>query len=142
VGEGLANFQVVAVAFEAVDALVRQAGHSAGAVGVGGEDRRGVDYPGFTPETNVCDVAKDKDPEQLLSEALRAHAVNAGPPASPGFGLLSGSDLGMASRAETLAEEPVGIVVPRRRLHGGVILLLALVLGLAAGAVAGLATVL
>jgi hypothetical protein len=87
-------------------------------------------------------VGKDRDPEQLLSEALRAQAVNAGPPASPGFGLLSGSDLGMASRAETMAEEPMGPMLPRRRLGGGVILLLALVLGLAAGAVAGLVTVL
>jgi hypothetical protein len=87
-------------------------------------------------------VAKDKDPEQLLSEALRAQAVNAGPPASPGFGLLSGSDLGMASRVETMAEEPVEMVWPRRRFSGWVILLLAIVLGLAAGAVTGLVTVL
>jgi hypothetical protein len=87
-------------------------------------------------------VAKEKDPEQLLAEALRAQAVNAGPPASPGFGLLSGSDLGMASRVETLAEDPVEVVWQRRRLGGGVILLLALVLGLAAGAVVGLVTVL
>jgi hypothetical protein len=90
-------------------------------------------------------VAKDKDPEQLLAEALRAQAAHApsGPPASPGFGLLSGSDLGFAARVETLAEVPVPTVVhQRRRLGGGVILFLALVLGLAAGAVAGLLTVL
>ena len=87
-------------------------------------------------------MAKGKDPEQLLSEALRAQAVNAGPPASPGFGLLSGSDLGMASRVETVADQSVQTVWPRRRLNGWVILVLAVVLGLAAGAVAGLVTVL
>ncbi|MEV4311707.1 hypothetical protein [Actinocrispum sp. NPDC049592] len=87
-------------------------------------------------------MAKEKDPEQLLAEALRAQAVNAGPPASPGFGLLSGSDLGMASRVETMAEEPADMVWPRRRFSGWVILILAVVLGLAAGAVTGLVTVL
>jgi hypothetical protein len=88
-------------------------------------------------------VAKNKDPEQLLAEALRAQAVQhaAGPPASPGFGLLSGDDFGLASRAATMADRPPPVVT-RGRLSGQVILLLALVLGLAAGAVAGLVTVL
>jgi hypothetical protein len=96
--------------------------------------RRGINYLGG--------VAKDRDPEQLLSEALRAQAVQAsGPPASPGFGLLSGNDFGMAARVETTAEPPVPVAT-RARLHGGVILLLALILGLAAGAITGLLTVL
>ncbi|MCE7005276.1 hypothetical protein LWC34_20945 [Kibdelosporangium philippinense] len=91
-------------------------------------------------------MAKDKDPEQLLAEALRAQAVQVtGPPATPGFGLLSGDDLGLASRVQTqaLAEEPyVEIEPPRERLGGWAILLLALVFGLACGAVVGLLTVL
>jgi hypothetical protein len=96
-------------------------------------------------------VAKDKDPEQLLAEALRAQAAQAngtGPPASPGFGLLSGSDLGLAARVTTLAEPTVAELTPagappeRAKFGGGVVLLLALVLGLACGAVVGLLTVL
>jgi hypothetical protein len=90
-------------------------------------------------------VAKDKDPEQLLAEALRAQAAHApgGPPASPGFGLLSGSDHGFASRIETLVEPSVPVNSPRRsRFSGQVVILLAFVLGLACGAVAGLLTVL
>jgi hypothetical protein len=94
---------------------------------------------------NVAFVAKDRDPEQLLAEALRAQAAHAlgGPPASPGFGLLSGSDLGLASRAQTRAKPPLAVLPPRRaRLSGQVVILLAVVLGLACGAVAGLLTVL
>lgn len=88
-------------------------------------------------------MAKEKDPEQLLSEALRAQAVQvSGPPATPGFGLLSGDDLGLAARLQTLAEEPVPVELPRRRLGGWAVLLLALALGVACGAVAGLLTVL
>ncbi len=91
-------------------------------------------------------VAKDKDPEQLLSEALRAQAVQvSGPPATPGYGLLSGDDLGLAARVQTqaLAEDPYETeVLPRQRLGGWSILLLAIVLGLACGAVVGLLTVL
>lgn len=87
-------------------------------------------------------MAKHKDPEQLLSEALRAQAVQAGPPATPGFGLLSGNDLGMAARVQTLVEEQVPAAQPVKRLHGGLVLLVAMALGLACGAVAGLLTVL
>jgi hypothetical protein len=91
---------------------------------------------------SVEKVAKSKDPEQLLSEALRAQAVQAGPPATPGFGLLSGNDLGMASRVQTLVEEQVPAEEPARRLNGGLVLLVAMALGLACGAVAGLLTIL
>ncbi|WP_132110860.1 hypothetical protein [Actinocrispum wychmicini] len=97
-------------------------------------------------------MAKEKDPEELLAQALRAQAAHAPPPyedrpvapgVSPGFGLLSGSDHGLAERIETLAEEPVPYVVGERQRFGvGLVLLLALVLGLAAGAVVGLITVL
>ena len=90
-------------------------------------------------------MAKEKDPEELLAQALRAQAAHApGQAVSPGFGLLSGSDHGLAQRIETTA----GDAVPwepepaRRRLGGWTILLLALVLGLACGAVVGLITVL
>jgi hypothetical protein len=87
-------------------------------------------------------VAKDKDPEQLLAEALRAQAVQAGPPATPGFGLLSGNDLGLAARVQTLMEEQVAAAEPRRPPTGWAMLLVALALGLACGAVAGLVTIL
>ncbi|MET0134237.1 MAG: hypothetical protein ABW215_11655 [Kibdelosporangium sp.] len=86
-----------------------------------------------------------KDPEKLLSDALRAQAAQAngsGPPASPGFGLLSGSDLGLASRARAAVEPVRPVAVPRARYSGVVVLLLAVALGLACGAVAGLLTVL
>ncbi|CAM3434030.1 hypothetical protein KIPE111705_08470 [Kibdelosporangium persicum] len=89
-------------------------------------------------------MAKDKDPEQLLAEALRAQAVQvSGPPATPGYGLLSGDDLGLAARVETqsLADDPVTTDIPRQRLGGWAVLLLALSLGLACGAVIGLVTV-
>jgi hypothetical protein len=92
---------------------------------------------------SVGGVAKERDPEQLLSEALRAQAVQAGPPATPGFGLLSGNDLGLAARVQTLVEEQqVPVEEPVRRLSGGLVLLVAVALGLACGAVAGLLTVL
>jgi ribose/xylose/arabinose/galactoside ABC-type transport system permease subunit len=87
-------------------------------------------------------VARDRDPEQLLSEALRAQAGQAGPPATPGFGLLSGNDLGLASRVQTLVEEQVPATEPPRAVSGWLIVLVALALGLACGAVAGLLTVL
>ena len=87
-------------------------------------------------------MAKEKTPEQLLAEALRAQAVQAGPPATPGFGLLSGDDLGLASRLQTLVEDQVPVAQPPRRLGAGLLLLVAAALGLACGAVAGLLTVL
>lgn len=87
-------------------------------------------------------MARDRDPEQLLAEALRAQAVQAGPPATPGFGLLSGNDLGLAARVQTLVEERVPVAEPERRLTGGLVLLVAIALGLACGAVAGLVTIL
>jgi hypothetical protein len=89
-------------------------------------------------------VAKEKDPEELLAQALRAQAAHApGQAVSPGFGLLSGSDHGLAQRIETTAEDAVPWEPePPWRLGGGTILLLALVLGLACGAVVGLISVL
>ncbi|ONI73495.1 hypothetical protein ALI144C_44055 [Actinosynnema sp. ALI-1.44] len=97
-------------------------------------------------------MAKDKDPELLLSEALRAQAVQTGPPATPGFGLLSGDDLGLAARLQTQAMpddedpdafmEPFPEPLPRRELSGWSVLLVAVALGLACGAVMGLLTVL
>lgn len=91
-------------------------------------------------------MAKDKDPEQLLSEALRAQAVQVnGPAATPGFGLLSGDDLGLAARLRTQAmaeEEALPAQLPRRRLGAWSVVLVAVSLGLACGAVMGLLTVL
>jgi hypothetical protein len=78
------------------------------------------------------------DPEKLLSEALRAQATRAPADATPvGYGLLSGSDLPPALRppdtTQRIAAEP-------RQVPATLILLLALLLGLAAGAVVGLLT--
>ncbi|MBP2322037.1 ribose/xylose/arabinose/galactoside ABC-type transport system permease subunit [Kibdelosporangium banguiense] len=87
-------------------------------------------------------MARERDPEQLLSEALRAQAVQAGPPATPGFGLLSGNDLGLAARVQTLVEEQVEVEQPRGPLSGWAVLVVAVALGLACGAVAGLLTML
>lgn len=79
-----------------------------------------------------------EDPEKLLAEALRAQATRAPADTSPvGYGLLSGSDLPPALRppetTQQIAEEP-------RQVPASLILLLALLLGLAAGAVVGLLT--
>ena len=80
------------------------------------------------------------NPEKLLAEALRAQATRAPADTSPvGYGLLSGSDLPPALRppepTARIAEEP-------RQVPVVLILLLALFLGLAAGAVVGLLTLL
>jgi hypothetical protein len=108
-----------------------------------------------------------EDPERVIAEALRAQAartplpsssvesaeatqINAAPGlglAGSGYGLLSGNDLGLttlppsAPSAETLASE-TSRIEPPRRIPGWSILLLALLLGLAAGAVVGLVTLL
>jgi hypothetical protein len=102
-----------------------------------------------------------EDQERVIAEALRAQAartplpsseatqINAAPGlglAGSGYGLLSGNDLGLtlppsAPSSSTLASE-TNRLQPARRIPGGAILLLALVLGLAAGAVVGLVTLL
>ena len=103
-----------------------------------------------------------EDPERVIAEALRAQAartplpssaeatqVNAAPGfglAGTGYGLLSGSDLAlslptMPGESGTVAAE-THRVEPERRVSIPAILLLAIVLGLAAGAVVGLVTLL
>lgn len=83
-----------------------------------------------------------KDPEKLLSEALRAQATRAPADTSPvGYGLLSGSDLPPALRVPE-AESTHRIVEQARQVPAMLILLLALLLGLASGAVVGLLTLL
>jgi hypothetical protein len=105
------------------------------------------------------------DPERLLAEALRAQAVRTPLPQAAevthntstppggysGYGLLSGSDVGPALTAPPVHQEftvtagtvrSTSRIEPRRRVPVPVILLLAVVLGLAAGAVAGLLTLL
>jgi hypothetical protein len=96
------------------------------------------------------------DPERLVAEALRAHAArtplpereqtgSTGPVVGAGYNLLSGSDMA------PLAEDPPTIRVPRppdrtsrlepeSRVAVGWVVLLALLLGLAAGTVVGLLT--
>ena len=104
------------------------------------------------------------DPERVIAEALRAQAARTPLPsaeatqvhAAPGFGLagsgyglLSGSDLALS--LPTASIQPVESatqasatrrIEPERRVSVGAILLLAVVLGLAAGAVVGLVTLL
>ena len=108
-----------------------------------------------------------EDPERVIAEALRAQAaraplpsastsasaeatqVNAAPGfglAGTGYGLLSGSDLPLSlptvrDESGTVAAE-THRVEPERRVSVLAILLLAIVLGLAAGAVVGLVTLL
>lgn len=79
------------------------------------------------------------DPERLLAEALRAQAAQAPRAGGPEPALLSGADLFSGAdleprpveRTEQLAQEPTPALW---------VLAVALLLGLAAGAVVGLAT--
>ncbi|TVT23490.1 hypothetical protein LWP59_39240 [Amycolatopsis acidiphila] len=100
-----------------------------------------------------------QDPERLLAEALRAQARSAPPGAGraseppatslpPQYGLLSGAD-GNALERERAALEPPTVRHPAVKADGPVlslpahwILLLAVLLGLATGAVIGLITLL
>ena len=102
-----------------------------------------------------------EDPERVIAEALRAQAartplpsaestqVNAAPGfglAGSGYGLLSGSDLALSLPTSPI-ESPTAAtetrrIEPERRVSVGAILLLAIVLGLAGGAVVGLVTLL
>jgi len=101
------------------------------------------------------------DPERLVAEALRAHAARTPLPAGPppeaaegtdpvlgGYGLLSGSGLAMPPRPpeptvrDPFESELTNRIDPEPGIAVGWILLLALLLGLAAGAVVGLVTLL
>lgn len=86
-------------------------------------------------------MSTEDKPEQLLAEALRAKATRAPAGTSPvGYGLLSGSDLGRLAPSAP-ASEPTGrTAAPPSQVHAALVLLLALLLGLAAGAVVGLLT--
>jgi hypothetical protein len=86
-------------------------------------------------------VSTEDKPEQLLAEALRAQATHAPAGTSPvGYGLLSGSDLGRLAPGARPEEPASAAVSPPRQVHAALVLLLALLLGLAAGAVVGLLT--
>ena len=103
------------------------------------------------------------DPERLLAEALRAQAARTPlPPAAvtrypstppggySGYGLLSGTDVDLSPTAPAPEEVTLAAgtirstsrIEPPRRVPVPAILLLAVALGLAAGAVAGLLTLL
>jgi hypothetical protein len=99
-------------------------------------------------------MGADDDPEQLIAEALRAQAArtplptkDAGPVqpasslplASGGYGLLSGNDLRLTDHRPAEPSRTTGSV-PRTSVP--LILLFAVLLGLAAGAVVGLVTLL
>ncbi|MGQ0840323.1 hypothetical protein [Actinokineospora sp.] len=83
----------------------------------------------------------DADPERLLTEALRAQAARAPAPLDAmtapvsGYGLLSGSDLPLTAPATTRFD----VTQPPRAWW---ILVLAVLLGLAAGSLVGLLTLL
>ena len=109
-------------------------------------------------------MAEEKDPEQLIAEALRAHVVRTplpeaatqptrptGPALGGAYGLLSGTDAWGPRRA--VEEEPPTVASPamsspttkiesRPKVGAVWILLFALILGLAAGAVIGLVSLL
>jgi len=117
-------------------------------------------------------VSSGDDPEKLLAEALRAQAASTALPEKAaeqeaatesveerteehpaqvsGYGLLSGSQhLGYTQPEDTEQVDPgqaraaqTARLRSHQRVGVGVILLLALVLGLAAGAVVGLVTLL
>ncbi|MBC6446764.1 hypothetical protein [Actinokineospora xionganensis] len=80
------------------------------------------------------------DPERLLAEALRAQAArtplseSATSPVAQ-FGLLSGSDLPLIAQPE-----PTTRLEPDTRPRVGWVLLIAVLLGLAAGSLVGLLT--
>ncbi|HEX2133347.1 MAG TPA: hypothetical protein VHH15_17500 [Actinophytocola sp.] len=99
------------------------------------------------------------DPERLVAEALRAHAARTPLPApaaepeegtSPvlgSYGLLSGSGVTLPREPEPTLRAPAAAeqtsrVEPEGSIAVGWIVLLALLLGLAAGAVVGLLTLL
>jgi hypothetical protein len=101
-----------------------------------------------------------EDPERLVAEALRAHAARTPLPtpaaepaegASPvlgSYGLLSGSGVELPAADERSAGDELGRaeqtshVEPDVPVALGWVILLALLLGLAAGAVVGLVTLL
>jgi hypothetical protein len=85
-------------------------------------------------------------PVESSGEATQINAAPGLGLAGSGYGLLSGNDLGLtlppsAPAATTLASE-TSRIEPTRRVPGWAILLLALALGLAAGALVGLVTLL
>ena len=101
------------------------------------------------------------DPERLVAEALRAHAARTplpAPPAEPAegtspvlgsYGLLSGSGVTLPAEPDPAptvrdpaAAEETSRIEPPSGIAVGWIILLALLLGLAAGAVVGLVTLL
>ncbi|MGX7823933.1 hypothetical protein ACTG9Q_02455 [Actinokineospora sp. 24-640] len=81
----------------------------------------------------------DADPERLLAEALRAQAAQAPRAEAPAFGLLSGSEF---HNGHDLAPRPVEVTerLEERSAPSWWVLAVALLLGLAAGAVVGLLT--
>ncbi|WP_191247316.1 hypothetical protein [Amycolatopsis deserti] len=101
-------------------------------------------------------MSEPKDPERLLAEALKAQARSAphpGPPSGgwPRFGLLSGADASPLERERAALERPASPPAPApqaprrnavRHLPAYWILGLAVLLGLATGAVIGLITLL
>ncbi len=84
------------------------------------------------------------DPERLLTEALRAQAARTPLPEATGpigaYGLLSGSDLPLAALA--VGETTTRIALPEPPPRAWWVLGLAVLLGLAAGTLTGLLTLL
>ena len=82
------------------------------------------------------------DPERLLAEALRAQATRA-PADTPqvGYGLLSGSEFTGLTPAAPANDTTTRLDLPKQ-IPAVLVLVLSLLLGLAAGAVVGLLTLL
>lgn len=88
--------------------------------------------------------AENRDPERLIAEALRAQATRAPAEAgSPvGYGLLSGDEFAGRTPPAPEPATTVRLTETARQIPATLILSLSLLLGLAAGAVAGLLTLL
>jgi hypothetical protein len=103
----------------------------------------------------VSGVTDQPDPERLLAEALRAQAVRAPVPSTgpvtpePPLKLLSGTDQLLSGRvSETISFQPrpaapetTQLAARPRQISAWWIVLLAILLGLAAGAVVGLISI-
>lgn len=104
------------------------------------------------PALKLGRVSELDDPERLLTEALRAQARSAPPadpapgaPPPPQYGLLSGADGGALARERPALDPPTVATLGAARarpLPVYWILSLAVLLGLATGAVIGLITLL
>ncbi|MFB9906744.1 hypothetical protein [Allokutzneria oryzae] len=88
-------------------------------------------------------MAQADDPERLLAEALRAQAAST--PSSGSGGLPTAAALRAITQSgptERVADDPMTVRTQRPQLRPVMLIMLAVLLGLAVGTVAGLVSVL